>query len=315
MVNQSMSLGSWLTLIVLSVLWGGSFFFVGVAVDALPLLTIVILRVGLAAIALNVVVIALGQRLPMEPRVWWAFIGMGLLNNMVPFTLIVWGQSHIASGLASILNAATPLFAVVVAHLLTSDERLTARRVIGVVLGFVGVVIVIGPSVLSGLGVNVLAQLAVLGAALSYALAGVFGRRFARWGITPLVAATGQVSASTVLLLPLALWVDRPWLLAAPGIEIWGAIVGLALLSTALAYILYFRILATSGATNILLVTFLIPVSAILLGALILDEQLAVSHFVGIGVIGLGLAAIDGRIPRRFHQRWIARRAEGSIPS
>lgn len=315
MVNQSMSLGSWLTLIVLSVLWGGSFFFVGVAVDALPLLTIVILRVGLAAIALNVVVIALGQRLPMEPRVWWAFIGMGLLNNMVPFTLIVWGQSHIASGLASILNAATPLFAVVVAHLLTSDERLTARRVIGVVLGFVGVVIVIGPSVLSGLGVNVLAQLAVLGAALSYALAGVFGRRFARWGITPLVAATGQVSASTVLLLPLALWVDRPWLLAAPGIEIWGAIVGLALLSTALAYILYFRILATSGATNILLVTFLIPVSAILLGALILGEQLAVSHFVGIGVIGLGLAAIDGRIPRRFHQRWIARRAEGSIPS
>ena len=310
-----MSLGSWLTLIVLSILWGGSFFFVGVAVDALPLLTIVILRVGLAAIALNVVVIALGQRLPTEPRVWWAFIGMGLLNNMVPFTLIVWGQSYIASGLASILNAATPLFAVVVAHLLTSDERMTARRVIGVVLGFVGVVIVIGPSVLSGLGVNVLAQLAVLGAALSYALAGVFGRRFARWGITPLVAATGQVSASTVLLLPLALWVDRPWLLSASGIEVWGAIVGLALLSTALAYILYFRILATSGATNILLVTFLIPVSAILLGALILDEKLAASHFVGVGVIGLGLAAIDGRIPRRFHQRWIARRAEGSIPS
>lgn len=300
MVHHAMPLATWIALLALSVLWGGSFFFIGVAVEALPPLTIVILRVGLAALALHVIVLARGQRMPQAPRVWLAFIGMGLLNNLVPFTLIVWGQTHIASGLASILNAATPIFAVVVAHLATHDERLSLNRMLGVALGFAGVVIVIGPAALAGLGVNVLAQLAILGAALSYAFAGVFGRRFARWGVTPLAAATGQVSVSTVLLLPVALWVDRPWSLASPDPAIWAAVIGLALLSTALAYILYFRILASAGATNILLVTFLIPVSAILLGALFLGEQLAPQHFVGIGVIGLGLAAIDGRLLQRL---------------
>lgn len=300
MVGQAMSLANWISLLVLSVLWGGSFFFVAVAVDALPPLTIVTLRVGLAALALHLVVLVTGQRMPREPRIWLAFIGMGALNNMVPFTLIAWGQSHIASGLASILNAATPIFAVVVAHWLTRDERMSLSRVTGVVLGFVGVVVTIGPAVLTGLGVNVLAQLAILGAALSYAFAGVFGRRFGRWEVPSLIAATGQVSASALLLLPVGLWVDRPWALPVPGVAVWAAVIGLALLSTALAYILYFRILASAGTTNILLVTFLIPVSAIVLGTLFLDERLTLRHFMGIGVIGLGLAAIDGRLLRRL---------------
>jgi drug/metabolite transporter (DMT)-like permease len=244
----------------------------------------------------------MGLRMPGERRIWMAFFGMGFLNNLIPFSLIVWGQTHIASGLASILNATTPLFSVVVAHWLTSDEKLTRGRLAGIVVGIAGVIVIIGPGALRGLGTNVAAQLAILGASLSYAFGAVFGRRFRAMGITPQVTATGQVTASTVLLLPLALLVDRPWTLAMPGMEIWAAVAGLAVLSTALAYIIYFRILASSGATNILLVTFLIPVSAILLGVTILGESLQPQHFAGMLLIGLGLAAIDGRLLRLRRQ-------------
>ena len=300
----------WAILLLLSVLWGGSFFFVGVVVDTLPAFTIVALRVALAAVTLNLVVVAMGERLPLRADVWRAFIGMGILNNAIPFCLIVWGQSHIASGLASILNAVTPIFAVIVAHLFTLDERMTPSKVAGVMVGFAGVVIIIGPAALQGLGVDVWAQLAILGAGLSYAFAGVFGRRFARLGVRPLSAATGQVTASSLLLVPVALWVDQPWMLTMPGIPVIAAVIGLAVLSTALAYLLYFRVLATSGATNILLVTFLIPVSAILLGVLFLDERLAVQHFVGIAVIGFGLACIDGRLLQWLRQRRAAATSE-----
>lgn len=293
--STTMAAGDWARLIVLSLLWGGSFFFVGVAVDDLPPFTIVTLRVGLAALALHVYLLLRGQRIPADPHLWAAFAGMGFLNNLVPFSLIVWGQTQIASGLASILNATTPLFVVLVAHALTDDERLSPGRGAGVVIGFAGVVLMIGPEALAGIGVNVLAQLACLAAALSYAFAGVFGRRFKRMGVRPVQTAAGQVTASTVMLVPLALAVDRPWALALPGAEIWLAVAALALASTALAYILYFRILGTAGATNILLVTFLVPVSAILLGTLILGERLEPKHFVGMALIGLGLAAIDGR--------------------
>ncbi len=293
-VNRTMAPLEWALLVTLSLLWGGSFFFVGVVVEALPPLTIVVLRVGLAALALNVIVLAMGLRMPTERRTWAAFLGMGLLNNLIPFTLIVWGQSHIASGLASILNATTPLFTVIIAHLLTDDERMTGARLAGVVIGFAGVALMIGPDALQGLGANLIAQLAVLGAAISFAFAGVYGRRFQRMNLAPLITASGQVTASTVMLIPLALLIERPWSLPMPGAEIWGAVLGLALLSTALAYVLYFRILATAGATNLLLVTFLIPISAILLGASILGEQLEPRHFGGMGLIGLGLAAIGG---------------------
>ena len=295
-VNHRMGASEWLLLIILSVLWGGSFFFVGVAVKVLPPFTIVALRVGLAAIALNLVVRATGLHMPTDRRLWGAFFGMGLLNNMIPFCLIVWGQTHIASGLASIFNATTPLFIVIVAHAFTKDEKITGGRLVGIIIGFAGAAVIIGLDSLSTLGTNTLAQFAVLGAALSYAFAGVYGRRFKNYGVAPMVIATGQVTASTILLVLLAVIVDQPWTLAMPGLETWAAMFGLALFSTALAYILYFRILATAGATNLLLVTFLIPVSAILLGALFLEEQLALKDFTGMVLICLGLAAIDGRL-------------------
>ncbi|NVD37514.1 DMT family transporter [Ensifer sp. HO-A22] len=293
----------WGMLITLSLLWGGSFFFVGVAVTALPPFTIVALRVLLAAAALLLFLRFTGRSMPRDPRIWLAFFGMGLLNNLIPFSLIVWGQTHIASGLASILNATTPLFGVIVAHLLTDDEKLTANKLTGVLVGFLGVAVMIGPAALGGLGTNVLAQVAVLGAALSYAFAGVFARRFKRIGVAPIVTATGQVSASSMMLIPIALLIDRPWALTAPGLEVWGAIVGIALISTALAYVLFFRILETAGVTNLMLVTFLIPVSAILLGALFLGESLEPKHFFGMALIAAGLAAIDGRLLQRFRRK------------
>lgn len=294
-----MGLAEWTMLLTLSVLWGGSFFFVGVAVAELPTLSIVVLRVGLAALTLWAVIALLGRPVPRTPVVWIAFLGMGLLNNVVPYGLIVWGQHTVASSLASILNATTPLFGVVVAGLLLPDERVSVLKLIGVAVGFGGVVVMIGLDALSGLGAGVLAQLAVLGAALSYAFAGVFGRRFKRLGVDPIVTAAGQVTASTALVAPMAILVDRPWTLAMPSAATWSAIAGLAVLSTALAYILYFRILARAGATNLLLVTFLIPVSAILLGSLVLGERLEWTHVFGMALIGLGLAAIDGRLFKR----------------
>lgn len=315
-INRTMTSTEWTMLLSLSVLWGGSFFFAGVALRELPPFTLVLLRVGLAAIILNILLPVLGLRMPRDGKVWVAFLGMGLLNNALPFSLIVWGQTQIASGLAAILNATTPLFTVLVAHVMTSDERMTRNRLIGVLIGLVGAVTMVGPSVLSGLGANILAQCAVLVASISYAFASVFGRRFRRLGVAPMVTATGQVSASTLLLLPVALLVDRPWTLAMPSLTVWAAVLGIAILSTTVGYILYFRILATAGATNLALVTFLIPVSAVILGTLVLGERLDPRHFAGMALIGLGLAAIDGRLLALVSgRRAVARtRADGGDP-
>jgi drug/metabolite transporter (DMT)-like permease len=293
----------WGMLLALAVVWGASFFFNGVAVRDLPSFTLVWLRVAVAAAALLLVLRLLGQRMPREGHVWAAFFGMGLMNNVLPFVLIVWGQHRIASGLASILNATTPLFTVLVAHLLTADEKLTSLKAAGMVVGFAGAAVMIGPDALGGVETSVLAQLACLAAALSYAFAGIFGRRFQRMGVAPLVTAAGQVSASTLMLFPIMLLADRPWELAIPHASTWGAVLGLGLVSTALAYVLYFRILAAAGATNLLLVTFLIPVGAILLGALVLGETLLPRHFLGMALIGMGLAFIDRRLPSLLLRR------------
>jgi len=309
---KSMTPCEWLLLITLAILWGGSFFFVGVVVEALPPLTIVTLRVFLAAIALLVIVYFSGLRMPSNPTVWLAFIGMGVLNNVIPFMLIVWGQTHIASGLASILNATTPLFTVVAAHFLTKDEKMSTLKILGVVFGLTGVVIMIGQEAFGGLEDSILGQLAVLGAAISYSFAGIYGRRFRQLGIKPVVTATGQVTASSLLLIPLALFHDRPFTLPMPGIEIWLAIVSLALFSTALAYILYFRILSTAGATNVLLVTLLVPVSAILLGTAILGEQLELKHMIGMGMISIGLLSIDGRVFLSLRDRFCIQQTKNS---
>jgi drug/metabolite transporter (DMT)-like permease len=257
-------------------------------------------RVAIAAAALNILVRALGLRMPTARADWLRFFGMGALNNAIPFSLIVWGQTEIAGGLAAILNATTPLFTVLLAHLLTRDEKLTPQRAAGVATGFLGAVVMIGPDALGGLGATVLAQLAVLAAAISYAFAGIYGRRFR--ALPPVIAATGQVTASSLTMLPLLLVVDAPWKLALPGATTIGALLGIGLLCTAAAYLMFFRILAAAGAVNLLLVTFLIPISALALGIAFLGETLTAAQAAGMALIGLGLAAIDGRALRRLRR-------------
>jgi drug/metabolite transporter (DMT)-like permease len=282
-------------MLVLALFWGGSFFFVGIAVKELPPLTIVATRVSLAALILWIFARAVGIALPKSWRALRAFFLMGLINNVIPFGLIAFGQTQLASGLAAILNATTPLFTVLLAHFLSHDERLTGLRLAGALCGFLGVAGMIGPQLILGFGGGGLAQVAILGAAVSYALASLFGRRFRQWGIDPIATATGQVTASSLTLVPLALFFDRPWTLALPSPTTFLALAAIASFSTALAYVLYFRILAGAGATNVVLVTLLAPVSSILLGAIFLHEHLEVRHFAGLGLIALGLAFIDGR--------------------
>ncbi len=289
----------WALMFVLSLLWGGSFIFNKIALQSIPPISVVAGRLAIGAVILHGVRLLRRQPFPLRPSVLGAFLVMGIVNNAVPFLLIACGQTRIAAGLASILNATTPVFTVVVAHLFTRDERLTGLRLLGVIVGFTGVVLIIGPTALHGLLEDLWGQLAVVGAALSYSFAGVYARRFSHLGIPPLVTATGQVSASALILVALFLILNPPWASPVPPRDALLAVVAMGLLSTAAAYMIYFRILASAGATNVLLVTFLLPVVAIALGALIFGEQIDVLHLVGMVVIAVGFALIDGRLFQR----------------
>lgn len=300
---QHMGAREWAMLLLLAFVWGGSFFFNQVAVQEVPPFTTVVARVAIAALVLLAVLKLRGIGLPLHREALLAYAGMGLLNNAIPFSLFVWSQTEIPSGLAAILNATTPLFTVIVAHLATQDERMTPRRFLSVIIGLAGVAIMIGADAWDGVDGTVFAQLACIMAAFCYGIASVFGRRFRALGISPIQTATGQVCASSLIMIPIMLAVDQPWTLPMPGMDAIGALIGVATISTAFAYILYFRILAAAGATNIALVTFLVPVSAILLGILVLHETLAVRHIFGMAVIAVGLALLDGRILRLFRRR------------
>jgi drug/metabolite transporter (DMT)-like permease len=290
-----MNARTWAMLLALSVLWGGSFLFIGLAVREWPPLLIVFTRVLLAALALGLVVLITRPSLRLGGPVMLTLLGMSVLNNLIPFTLIVWAQGHIPSCLASILNATTPLFTVAVLHVAT-DEKAGLLKALGLLTGFAGVAVMLWRDFGASGAIALLPQVAVLGAAISYAAAGLWSRRIARQNIPPLVAATGQLAGSTLLLAPLVMLVEQPWRMSFPFTTTIAAIAALALLSTALAYLLFFRILARAGAGNLSLVTFLIPVSAVLLGMVFLGERLATAQIAGMALIGLGLLLIDGRM-------------------
>ena len=299
-INSRMGLVEWTMLVLLSMLWGGSYYFVEIALLEWSPILIVGVRVFIASIVIWGIVLAAGLPIPRSLSAWMAFFWMGLLNNIFPFLLIVWGQKEIESGLAGILTAAAPIFSVIVAGVWLKDEPVTRPRLLGAVLGLIGVAVLIGPNALAGLDVNLLAQVAVLGAALSYAFAGVYARRFTRMNVDPIVAAAGQLLMSSFIMTILVFTFDSPAELIESSAKVWTAVIVMAIFSTALAYILYFRLLATAGATNAILVTLLIPVTAILLGAVFLDERLQWLHFLGMAVIALGLSVIDGRLWSRF---------------
>jgi drug/metabolite transporter (DMT)-like permease len=297
--QRAMTPREWGLLALLSLLWGGSYFFVGVAVGEIPPLTLVTLRVGLAAALLWLSAPFLGVAIPRGAKTVGALAVMGFGNNALPFALITWGQTHVASGLASIFVAATPLFTVLAAHVLTAEEKLSGLKLFGTLAGLIGVGWLIGPAMLFGDAANnVWAELALLAAALCYALSAIYARRMPSLGLKPIDVATGQATAATVFLAPLALAIDRPWTLPMPSAAVIAAALAIAAFSTALAFIVYFRILAGAGATNVLLVTLLTPATAVILGALFLHERLTAHQFFGFALIAIGLAFIDGRLPR-----------------
>ena len=295
-MNKAMGIKLWCLIIFLSIIWGASFFFVEIAVEKMTPLTIVLYRVGLAAFLLLGFVRLTGRKMPKSIGIWGAFLALGALNNAIPFTLITWGQNHIDSSLAAILNATAPVFSVVLAHFLTKDEPLTKNRLAGVLFGWVGVALLIGIDALNGMGMKMAGQIAVLGAALFYALAAIFARRFK--DIDPVVVSAGMLAGSTIIMIPLTFIVEQPMALH-PDPVTWAALFGLAAISTSLAYIIYFYVLSKAGATNILLVTFLIPVSAIFLGMAVLGENPGWNAFAGMGLIFIGLVFIDGRLLKR----------------
>jgi len=311
-----MSGGDWARLVLLSTLWGGTYFFVAVAVPYLPPVTLVFLRLATAALALGVVLRLRRAGLPRGGALWRAIFVMAAIAVLLPFVLIVWGQGRIGAGLAAVLNATTPLWGVLAAHLFTGDEKATPARILGVLLGFGGVAVMVGGDALAGpegqiagqiagqaagqAADRIAGQIACLVAAMFYALGAVYGRRFARLGAAPLPVAFGQVVAAGLIALPIMLALERPLSLPVPPPAAIAAVLAIGLLSTALGFVIYFRLLASAGAVGVSLVTFLIPVTAILLGTLVLGERLEPRQIAGMALIAAGLVSIDGRLARRL---------------
>ncbi|MBY3049671.1 DMT family transporter [Rhizobium leguminosarum] len=295
-MDSRMNAWTWCLLVLLGLIWGGSFFFARIAVQHVPPLTLVFCRLLLAALALHIYIAGRFDFYAILKARWREFLILGLINNALPHALIFFGQTRIGAGLAAILNATTPIWTVLIANYFTSDEKLSPAKIAGCLVGLAGTIVLIGPGMSAGGQAPLWALLLPVLAAISYGFAATYGKRFKN--VPAPVTAAGQLTASSLIALPLSLLADRPWALAAPPLDALLAILALALLSTAFGYILYFRIMATAGATNASLVTLLVPPSAILLGVLFLGERLALSEFAGMALIGFGLVILDGRAYR-----------------
>jgi drug/metabolite transporter (DMT)-like permease len=293
----------WGLIVTLAILWGSGFTLIEIGLRSVPPNTLVFARMALAVPPLLLLLKIRGETLPDDFKSWEMLTIVGLLNVVVPFILFYWGMTQISTGLASILNATTPLWGVVAAHFLTRDEKATPARVIGVLFGVAGIAVMIGIDALKGMSSGILAQIACLIATLCYALGSIYGRRFGQSGMTPLSIATGQVITSAIILLSIALFTDAPLSLPMPGIDFWLSTLAMAVFSTSLAYFLFFKLVESAGASNSLLVTFLIPVVAVLLGAAFLGERFSVNQGAGVVLIASGLVLLDGRVLRRGEQR------------
>ncbi len=295
-----MSGADWGIIFLLSLLWGGAFFMIELGLRGFPPNTLVFLRMALAVPPMLFILKFMGHTMPNDRKSWTQLFILGAINAAFPFILFFWGQTHIDSGLASILNATTPLWGVVTAHFLTRDEKATPARIAGVLLGLAGIIVMVGPDALGGMSGGVLAQIACLAATLLYALAAVYGRTLSQSTMTPLVVATGQVVTAAIIMLPVMLIADQPWTLPVAGWDAWAGAVGLAIPSTAIAYFFYFRLIDRAGASNAMLVAFIMPVIAVILGVVALGETMEPKEIAGAVLIALGLLAIDGRMLQKI---------------
>ncbi len=292
----------WLLIGILSILWGGAFFLIEVGLRSYPPITLVFMRLVLAVPPMWIAMRLMGQHLPSEPRIWGLLAVVGALNCALPFILFFWGQQYLDSGYASILNATTPLWGVITAHFLTSDEKATPARIIGVLIGMAGIVVMVGPEAMKGLSNNLLAQIACIISTIFYSFAAIYGRRLSQTELTPMAVATGQTMMAALMMVPVVVLIDQPWTMAAPRLDSTLAGLTLALFSTALAYTLYFRLIDRSGASNAQLVAFLMPILAVILGIAFLGESLSGGQIAGAALIAVGLAILDGRLVARFQK-------------
>lgn len=292
----------WLLIGILSILWGGAFFLIEVGLRSYPPITLVFMRLALAVPPMWIAMRLMGERLPTEPRIWGLLAIVGALNCALPFILFFWGQQYLDSGYASILNATTPLWGVITAHFLTSDEKATPARIIGVLVGMAGIVVMVGPEAMKGLSNNLLAQIACIVSTIFYSFAAIYGRRLSQSELTPMAVATGQTLVAALMMVPIVAVMDQPWAMPTPRLDATLAGITLALLSTALAYTLYFRLIDRSGASNAQLVAFLMPILAVILGIAFLGESLTGGQIAGAGLIAVGLAILDGRLVTRFQK-------------
>ncbi|MFN5643267.1 MAG: DMT family transporter [Sphingomonadales bacterium] len=289
----------WMLIAILSILWGGSFVMIEIGLRSYPPLTLVFARVALAVPPMLLAMRLMGESLPRDSRSWVLLTVVGALNCALPFSLFFWGQQYLDSGYASILNATTPLWGVIAAHFLTSDEKATPTRILGALVGMAGIVVMVGPAAMKGFSDNLLAQIACLVSTTFYSFAAIYGRRLSQSALTPMSVATGQTITASLIMLPIMLIVDQPWAMAMPRLDSTMAALMLALISTALAYTLFFRLIDRSGASNAQLVAFVIPVFAVLLGSLLLNEKLTAGQAGGAVLIAAGLVILDGRLFRR----------------
>ena len=296
-----MSLSTWLLLALLSLVWSAAFILVGIILRELPPLTLVFCRLALSAALLVPVVAWLRLAWPQGLAAWWPFVVMSLFNNVIPFTLLAYGQQEIASGLASVIVATTPLWTVLLTRAFVPGDRIAPMRVVGLVFGIAGVGVLFGPEALTGKQTTLAGMALALIGAMSYGCAGVWGARFR--GVPPVVSSCCQLLCSTLIVAPMALLIDAPWRLPMPGAATIWSLVALAVLSTSLAYIMFYRVMASSGGTNAMLVTLIMPPLTIVLGIAVLGETFAARYGYGAAMIALALVMIDGRLPQAIYRR------------
>lgn len=303
MTSPKLDATGWGLIAILSVLWGGAFFLIEVGLRSYSPNTLVFMRLALAVPPMWIVMRMMGERLPGDLKSWSLLMVVGALNCALPFILFFWGQQYLDSGYASILNATTPIWGVIVAHFMTSDEKATPARIVGVLVGMAGIIVMVGPDAMKGLSNNLLAQIACIVSTLFYSFAAIYGRRLSQTQMTPMVVATGQTAMAALFMLPVVLLFDQPWAMAMPRMDSTLAGITLALFSSALAYILYFRLIDRAGASNAQLVAFLMPILAVILGIAFLGESLSGGQIAGAALIAVGLVILDGRLVARFQQK------------
>lgn len=303
MTSPKLDATGWGLIAILSVLWGGAFFLIEVGLRSYSPNTLVFMRLALAVPPMWIVMRMMGERMPDDLKSWSLLMVVGALNCALPFILFFWGQQYLDSGYASILNATTPIWGVIVAHFMTSDEKATPSRIVGVLVGMAGIIVMVGPDAMKGLSNNLLAQIACIVSTLFYSFAAIYGRRLSQTQMTPMVVATGQTAMAALFMLPVVLLFDQPWTMAMPRMDSTLAGIALALFSTALAYILYFRLIDRAGASNAQLVAFLMPILAVILGIAFLGESLSGGQIAGAVLIAIGLVILDGRLVARFQQK------------